>query len=246
MVLAGNKRSNQLKILIVCITLAALAGFLVTALPVALRSAENLADHPTGDGGGTHAFLYATALMFVAFTGYGRIATLGEEVLEPQRTIPGAIAATLVVTAIVYILVAVAVIGTVGADRFAAAPRAQLTPLEVTARALDRSMLAGLVALGANDRHARRASQPHARPVASPLGDGATRRCPAPVRNALGELHAHCSGGGDRPHYRWLSLADYGAGIGEVVFGRDRLFAVKLAFDARIEGVKHPSQRRSL
>jgi len=26
--------------------------------------------------------------MFVAYTGYARIATLGEEVIEPRRTIP--------------------------------------------------------------------------------------------------------------------------------------------------------------
>ena len=40
--------------------------------------------------------------MFVAFTGYGRVATLGEEVAEPRRTIPRAIIATLVVTTLIY------------------------------------------------------------------------------------------------------------------------------------------------
>ena len=35
--------------------------------------------------------------MFVAYTGYGRIATLGEEVHDPERTIPSAIIVTLVI-----------------------------------------------------------------------------------------------------------------------------------------------------
>ena len=47
------------------------------------------------------AFLEATALMFVAYTGYGRIATLGK-VREPRRTIPLAIIVTLVLTALLY------------------------------------------------------------------------------------------------------------------------------------------------
>ena len=45
----------------------------------------------------------AAALMFVAYTGYGRIATLGEEVREPRRTIPLAIIVTLVLTTLLYL-----------------------------------------------------------------------------------------------------------------------------------------------
>ncbi|MEQ9355400.1 hypothetical protein [Coleofasciculus chthonoplastes] len=37
------------------------------------------------------SLLHGSALMFVAYTGYGRIATLGEEVHHPRRTIPIAI-----------------------------------------------------------------------------------------------------------------------------------------------------------
>lgn len=46
-----------------------------------------------------------TAMMFVAYTGYGRIATLGEEIHDPRKTIPKAIVLTLAVTAILYLLV---------------------------------------------------------------------------------------------------------------------------------------------
>lgn len=150
-VLGGIRRSNWLNISIVSVTLAALAAFIFIALPAALNSgATNLSPLvPPGTEEDARAFLYATALMFVAFTGYGRIATLGEEVHEPRRTIPRAIIATLVVTALLYMLVAVAAVGAAGAGRFAHVPGAQVTPLEVAARALDRPMLATLVALGA-------------------------------------------------------------------------------------------------
>ena len=71
----------------------------------------------------------AAALVFVAFTGYGRIATLGEEVLEPRRTIPRAIVTTVVVCVVTYVAVAVVAVGVVGAGGFAAASEAG-APLE--------------------------------------------------------------------------------------------------------------------
>ncbi|MFI4861730.1 MAG: APC family permease [Phycisphaerales bacterium JB063] len=59
--------------------------------------------------------LAATALMFVAFTGYGRIATLGEEVREPRRVIPRAIWATLAVSSLLYLGIGVVIVLTMGA-----------------------------------------------------------------------------------------------------------------------------------
>lgn len=54
--------------------------------------------------------LAATALLFVAFTGYGRIATMGEEVRRPRLTIPRAMIVTLMLTALLYGLVAIAIL----------------------------------------------------------------------------------------------------------------------------------------
>ena len=54
----------------------------------------------------------AAALMFVAFTGYGRIATLGEEVRDPARAIPKAIIITLVIAATMYMAIGWAVAST--------------------------------------------------------------------------------------------------------------------------------------
>jgi APA family basic amino acid/polyamine antiporter len=80
-VLSGIRLSSRVNVFIVSITLASLTAFVVAGLPAV--SAERLAMQiePT-------SLLHASALMFVAYTGYGRIATLGEEVVEPHRTIP--------------------------------------------------------------------------------------------------------------------------------------------------------------
>jgi APA family basic amino acid/polyamine antiporter len=151
LVLGGIKRSSRANIIIVSMTLTALGAFVVFGAPTALaRGRDNLLPLlPAGDGDALSAFLYATALMFVAFTGYARIATLGEEVTEPRRTIPRAITVTLIVTALLYVSVAAVAISSVGADRFADASGARTTPLEAAARAMGAFWLARLVAIGA-------------------------------------------------------------------------------------------------
>jgi APA family basic amino acid/polyamine antiporter len=80
-----------------------------------------------------YAFLQTTALMFVAYTGYGRIATLGEEVRNPQHTIPRAIFITLAVSMLLYVAVTTVAVGAVGADRFAELTQSTAAPLEAIA-----------------------------------------------------------------------------------------------------------------
>ena len=93
--------------------------------------------------------LQATALLFVAYTGYGRIATLGEEVKDPARTIPRAIIVTLMVSMALYVAVAATAVAVVGPETFAASTREAAAPLEVVARAFDHPQVAPLVAFGA-------------------------------------------------------------------------------------------------
>jgi APA family basic amino acid/polyamine antiporter len=151
-VYSGIRRSNVTNIAIVSVTLGTLALFVITGSPVALSEGAahfaGLFDAP-GGGGGLRAVLYASALMFVAYTGYGRIATLGEEVREPRTTIPRAIIATLVVTAVLYGAVAVVGVGAVGADFLAAATDEQAAPLELAAQAFGVPGVAEVVAVGA-------------------------------------------------------------------------------------------------
>ncbi len=88
--------------------------------------------------------------MFVAFTGYGRIATLGEEVRQPARTIPRAIILTLCISMVLYLGVAYAGLGLLGAEQFAKAAGEGLAPLEIMARKMgDGKTVAAIVAVGA-------------------------------------------------------------------------------------------------
>jgi APA family basic amino acid/polyamine antiporter len=65
--------------------------------------------------------LQAAGLLFFAFAGYARIATLGEEVRDPARTIPRAIPIALTATLVLYVAVAVTVLHALGPARLAAA-----------------------------------------------------------------------------------------------------------------------------
>ncbi len=53
----------------------------------------------------------AVALIFVGYTGYGRVATMGEEILEPRRNIPRAVILTVAVAGLLYALAPMAVSG---------------------------------------------------------------------------------------------------------------------------------------
>jgi APA family basic amino acid/polyamine antiporter len=140
-VLAGIRLSNRVNIAIVSVTLAALAAFVLAGSP-SVSTANLSLDFAPG------SLLHATALMFVAYTGYGRIATLGEEVREPRTTIPRAIIITLVVSMLVYMAVAVVAVGAVGAERLSESTAADAAPLEIVARDFP-FRVHGLVAIGA-------------------------------------------------------------------------------------------------
>ena len=153
-VLAGIRRSSLTNAVIVSITVASLLALVVCGLPSAARGAG---DHlwpflPGGDDAGgfsLSALLHATALMFVAYTGYGRLATLGEEVREPRRTIPRAILITLLASAAIYVGVATVAVCAVGAPALAGLTRGAAAPLEAVAEETGVPGLPMLVAVGA-------------------------------------------------------------------------------------------------
>ena len=82
--------------------------------------------------GGWYGVLQSAGLLFFAFAGYARIATMGEEVKDPQRTIPRAILTALGLALVIYVLIAASVLMTLGASSVASSA----TPLAdvVTAR----------------------------------------------------------------------------------------------------------------
>ncbi len=89
--------------------------------------------------------LQAAGLLFFAFAGYARIATLGEEVREPARTIPRAIPLALGITLVVYAAVAVAALSVLGSDGLARAA----APLADAVRAAGMPGIEPLVRVGA-------------------------------------------------------------------------------------------------
>jgi APA family basic amino acid/polyamine antiporter len=72
--------------------------------------------------------LPAAGLLFFAFAGYARIATLGEEVRDPERTIPRAVPLALSLVLAVYLVVGTVAVGVLGPARLAraAAPLADV------------------------------------------------------------------------------------------------------------------------
>jgi APA family basic amino acid/polyamine antiporter len=95
------------------------------------------------------SFFEATALMFVAYTGYGRVATLGEEITDPAKNIPRAVIITLALSFVVYLLVAFVSIGAVGAQEFYSATVGKAAPLKIIAETLGRPWVGVLLSIGA-------------------------------------------------------------------------------------------------
>jgi basic amino acid/polyamine antiporter, APA family len=150
LVVSGLRRSNSVNVVIVSLTVLALLVFVGYGMTHLLQqTGPRLISAAPTDPVSIGAVLYATALMFVAYTGYGRIATLGEEVCEPAATIPRAIVFTLIITASLYLLVAVAALGAVSPAVLASSAADRAVPLETAAAAIDGPVLTVLVAAGA-------------------------------------------------------------------------------------------------
>jgi len=112
--LTGLQRSNAVNTIIVALVLLSLAAFVATGAPALAQHSERF--EPLFDSQRLQDLLQAAALMFVAYTGYGRIATMGEEVREPRRIIPRAMILTLTATLILYLAVAAVALGNAGSE----------------------------------------------------------------------------------------------------------------------------------
>ncbi|MEU1073571.1 MULTISPECIES: APC family permease [unclassified Streptomyces] len=138
---AGVQKSALLTRAIVAVVLAVLAAVAVTALTSEGVDTARLDFDADATVGGV---LRAAGLLFFAFAGYARIATLGEEVRDPARTIPRAIPIALGITLAVYALVAVAVLSVLGPGGLADAS----APLSDAVRASGADWLVPVVRVG--------------------------------------------------------------------------------------------------
>jgi basic amino acid/polyamine antiporter, APA family len=77
-----------------------------------------------------YGILQSAGFLFFAFAGYARLATLGEEVIDPKRVIPRAIPLALAITLVVYVAVAVSVLAGAGPDATATSAAPLATAIE--------------------------------------------------------------------------------------------------------------------
>lgn len=136
----GVRRSSRANLVIVAISLSSLLLFAILGMH-AFRF-ENLTPFvPFGWG----AVLESAAILFFAYTGYARIATLGEEVRDPRHTIPRATLITIGGAVLLYATVAAVAVGLVGSDALAATT----APLQQAARSLPYTWMPAAISLGA-------------------------------------------------------------------------------------------------
>lgn len=141
--LFGITRTAQLARILVAVALVALAvvavaGFAAPGAPDPLGASDALPAGPLG-------ILQAAGLLFFAFAGYARIATLGEEVRDPARTIPRAIVVAFAAAVAVYAVIGVAALRALGPDPLAAST----APLVDTVAAAGWDAAIPLVRVGA-------------------------------------------------------------------------------------------------
>jgi APA family basic amino acid/polyamine antiporter len=123
----GIRRSVKVTDVVVVFSMVSLLAVVVIGLPAIHVS--NLAPFaPTGVGG----IIQATGLLFFAYTGYSRIATLVEEVKNPKHTIPRATVLALGTATFLYLSVAATSFGVLGAARLSKSA----SPLETTMAAV--------------------------------------------------------------------------------------------------------------
>jgi len=136
-----TKTAMLARILVACTLIA------LTALVVGIAVAKPDPSHLTFGVWPTaplYGVLQSAGLLFFAFAGYARIATMGEEVRDPVRTIPRAITLALGIAVAIYLVVGVAALLAAGPDRLARAA----APLTEAVRAVGATPLVPVVAAG--------------------------------------------------------------------------------------------------
>lgn len=138
----GVTKTARLTRVLLALTLLALAAVVTAALGGGNANPANLSgwtDH------GLFGILQAAGLLFFAFAGYARIATLGEEVRDPARVIPRAIPVALGIVVAIYALVGVAALAAVGPATLATTT----APLAAATQSGTLSWLTPVVRVGA-------------------------------------------------------------------------------------------------
>jgi APA family basic amino acid/polyamine antiporter len=113
----GIQRTAQATWIILAVVLAGLA-----ATVVALAWDGGATSLAAPSPGSPWGIAQAAGFFFFAFAGYARIATLGEEVRDPARTIPRAIVTALAIVAVLYLVVTGVAVWSAGPALLASSP----------------------------------------------------------------------------------------------------------------------------
>jgi APA family basic amino acid/polyamine antiporter len=123
----GVTRTAQLTRVIVVVVLLVLGVVVASGLS---GSGGPLPGLDLAVDGGWYGILQSAGLLFFAFAGYARIATMGEEVRDPRRTIPRAIVIALGIVLVLYAVVAVLTLSVLGPRELAASTAPLLDVVE--------------------------------------------------------------------------------------------------------------------
>ncbi|QPV61516.1 amino acid permease [Halosimplex litoreum] len=104
--LFGAKQTGRLQVVIVTIMLAALSWFVLGSAPSVQQA--NFEPFLTDGAGG---LLAATGLVFVSYAGVTKVASIAEEVENPDRNIPLGILGSLGFTTLLYVLIVAIMVG---------------------------------------------------------------------------------------------------------------------------------------
>ena len=142
--IGGLTRTVAVTKVLLVVSVTALAIVVYTARFLDGDGEGALLAEPLAGDGDPYGVLRSAAFMFFAFAGYARIATLGEEVKDPERTIPRAIPLALFGVLGLYTIVGLVALDAVGAEVLAASD-APLRAIMI----LDDSPLEPIVQVGA-------------------------------------------------------------------------------------------------
>ncbi len=138
----GVEKTARASVILVWAVVATLALVVAAALAAGPSDAFGF---EVSNRAGWHGVLRSAAILFFAFAGYARIATLGEEVADPQTTIPRAIPVALGFTVLIYAAVMAATLFAVGPAELAASE----TPLAEVIDAAGWQAVSPVIRLGA-------------------------------------------------------------------------------------------------
>lgn len=141
----GVTRTIQMTRILITMTLTSLAILVVGLVGAGGVDLNRISDTANWENVSIVGILQAAGFLFFAFAGYARIATMGEEVKDPEVTIPRAIPLALFLTMAIYAVIGVVILGSAGSGAIGDSP----TPLVAAVNAANQGWIEPVLRIGA-------------------------------------------------------------------------------------------------